>query len=78
MEATKKNIVITFPDGKNSEFYKGITGYEIAESISKSLAKEAAAIEVNGNLDDLTSKIENNTRINIKIPRRKMIGRSFF
>ena len=65
METTKKNIVITFPDGKNSKFHKGITGYEIAESISKSLAREAAAIEVNGNLDDLTSKIENNTKINI-------------
>ena len=65
METTKKNIVITFPDGKNSEFFKGISGYEIAKSISKSLAKEAAAVEINGNLDDLTSKIENNTSINI-------------
>ena len=53
METTKKNIVITFPDGKNSEFFKGISGYEIAKSISKSLAKEAAAVEINGNLDDL-------------------------
>jgi threonyl-tRNA synthetase len=65
METTKKHIVITFPDGKNSEFFKGISGYEIAKSISKSLVKEAAAIEINGNLDDLTSKIENNTSINI-------------
>ena len=65
METTKKNIVITFPDGKNSEFLKGISGYEIAKSISKSLAKEAAAVEINGNLDDLTSKIEKNTSINI-------------
>ena len=65
METTKKNIVITFPDGKNSEFFKGISGYEIAKSISKSLAKEAAAVEINGNLDDLKSKIENNTSINI-------------
>ena len=65
METTKKNIIITFPDGKNSEFFKGISGYEIAKSISKSLAKEAAAVEINGNLDDLKSKIENNTSINI-------------
>ena len=65
METTKKNIVITFPDGKNSEFFKGISGYEVAKSISKSLAKEAAAVEINGNLDDLKSKIENNTSINI-------------
>ena len=65
METTKKNIVITFPDGKNSEYFKGISGYEIAKSISKSLAKEAAAVEINGNLNDLKSKIENNTSINI-------------
>ena len=34
---SQNNIVISFPDGKNTTYTKGVTGYEIAESISKSL-----------------------------------------
>ena len=37
--SSQDNIVITFPDGKNTTYTKGVTGYEIAESISKSLAR---------------------------------------
>ena len=65
---SQDNIVITFPDGKNTTYTKGITGYEIAESISKSLAKEAAAIEIDGSLKDLSTKIQNSS--NIKIIKR--------
>ncbi|MBT4109554.1 MAG: TGS domain-containing protein, partial [Pelagibacterales bacterium] len=36
-------ITITFPDGNIKEYDKGITGYQIAESIAKSLAKMAIA-----------------------------------
>ena len=66
--SSQDNIVITFPDGKNTTYTKGVTGYEIAESISKSLAKEAAAIEIDGSLKDLSTKIQNNS--NIKIIKR--------
>ena len=45
-----KTIKIKFPDGKTSTINKGTTGQSIAESISKSLAKEAIAIEINGKL----------------------------
>ena len=65
---SQDNIVITFPDGKNTTYTKGVTGYEIAESISKSLAKEAAAIEIDGSLKDLSTKIQNSS--NIKIIKR--------
>ena len=65
METSKNKIIITFSDGKTSEFSKGIPGSEIAKSISKSLEKEAAAIELDGILNDLSFKIENNTTINI-------------
>ena len=41
-------IKITFPDGAVKEFPKGITVKEVAESISKSLAKKALAGKVNG------------------------------
>ena len=35
---------ITLPDGNNLEFPKKITGLQIAEKISKSLAKQAMII----------------------------------
>ena len=41
-------VMISFPDGRTKEFKKGITGFEVAEDISKSLSKEAIAVSVNG------------------------------
>ena len=35
-------VKITFPDGSVKEFEKGISGYQIAESISPRLAAEAS------------------------------------
>ncbi len=43
-------IKITLPDGKIIEFNKGVTGLEIAQTISRKLAEEALAISVNGEL----------------------------
>ena len=40
---SEEQITITFPDGKKRIYEKGITGNEIAESISKSLQKKAIA-----------------------------------
>lgn len=57
------NIIITFPDGSKKEYAKGINPYEIAKSISNSLAQEAIACEVNGNLADLSKPLENDTAI---------------
>jgi threonyl-tRNA synthetase len=58
-------INITFPDGSKKEFPSGITGKEIAESISNSLAKEALAIEVNGEVWDLSRPISTDASIKI-------------
>ena len=44
---------IKLPDGNRLEFPKKITGLEIAEKISKSLAKQAMVISVDGQLRDL-------------------------
>ena len=52
-----KTIKIKFPDGKTSTINKGTTGQSIAESISKSLAKEAIAIEVNNKLNYKVNQI---------------------
>ena len=45
---------IKLPDGKKIPFSKEINGFEIAEKISKSLAKEACVISVDGELKDLS------------------------
>ena len=61
-------IKITFPDGALKEFPKGITVKEVAESISKSLAKKALAGKVNGELVDFDRPIEEDASIEIVTP----------
>ena len=61
-------IKITFPDGAVKEFTKGITVKEVAESISKSLAKKALAGKVNGELVDFDRAIEEDASIEIVTP----------
>jgi len=58
-------IKITFPDGTVKEFEAGVSGLEIAKSISSRLAKEVLSITVNEQLVDLTSPI--NVDANIKL-----------
>jgi threonyl-tRNA synthetase len=41
-------IKITLPDNSVREFEAGVTGMQIAESISNRLAKEVLSITVNG------------------------------
>ena len=60
-----EKIKITFPDGNIRLVDKGTVGQSIAESISKSLAKEAIAIEINGRICDLSCSINNDTTIDI-------------
>ncbi len=56
-------ITITFPDGTQREYPEGITGLEIAKSISGRLAGEALAVDVNGEVWDLTRPIEQDAKI---------------
>jgi threonyl-tRNA synthetase len=46
-------VSLMFPDGSKREFPDGATGRDVAESISKSLAKKAVAIALDGELIDL-------------------------
>ena len=50
-------IKITFPDQSVREFDKGVTGHQIAESISPRLAKEVMSVTVNDDLWDLSQPI---------------------
>ena len=58
-------IKITFPDSSIREYEKGVTGLEIAESISRRLAQEALAISVNGETWDLTRPLESDAEVNL-------------
>jgi threonyl-tRNA synthetase len=51
-------VAITLPDGKVREYPNAVTGLEIAESISKSLAKAVVAIRVDDQLWDLSRPID--------------------
>lgn len=51
-------IMITFPDGNQKEFEKGILGEDIAQSISPGLRRQALAIKLNGNALDLRRPLE--------------------
>jgi threonyl-tRNA synthetase len=46
-------IKITFPDGSVREYNEGVTGLQIAESISSRLAQDVLACGVNGDIYDL-------------------------
>ncbi|MEO1264540.1 MAG: threonine--tRNA ligase [Pseudomonadota bacterium] len=58
-------IELTFPDGSKRAFPRGTTGREVAESISKSLAKKAVAVGLDGELHDLGDAIEHGGQIQI-------------
>ena len=58
-------ITLTFPDGSAREYKPGITGAELAASISKSLAKKAVAISLNGALADIADPITANASVRI-------------
>jgi threonyl-tRNA synthetase len=58
-------IKITFPDGSEREYNKGISSLEIAEQISPRLAKEVYAATVNGEVWDLTRPINSDARLKL-------------
>ena len=58
-------ITLTFPDGNQKKFDKGITSQEVAASIAPSLAKKAISSSVNGQHFDLSWSIEEDAEIAI-------------
>ncbi len=58
-------INITFPDGQIKQYNSGITGLDIANSISPSLAKKAIAIKINGEQKDIYLEINCDAKISI-------------
>jgi len=62
---TMSQIQITFPDGAVRSYDKGVTGQQIAESISGALAKAVLAVSVNGEVVDLFRPIEGDASIKL-------------
>ena len=59
------SLNLEFPDGSVRQFDHGTTGAQIAEGISKSLAKKSVAYALNGELMDLSEPILNSGIIEI-------------
>ncbi len=57
--------IITLPDGNNIDFPNKVTGLEVAEKISKSLAKQALIMSVDGELKDLFFEINKDSSVKI-------------
>ena len=58
-------VNLRFPDGAIRPVEKGTTGKDLAASISKSLAKKAVAMMLDGELVDLADPIEDDADIRI-------------
>lgn len=59
------NVKISLPDGSIREFPAGVSGKEIASSISEGLARVALAIQVNGEVWDLSRQISSDASVKI-------------
>lgn len=59
------NVKISLPDGSVREYPQGVKGAEIASSISEGLARVALAIEVNGEVWDLSRPLTSDATVKI-------------
>jgi threonyl-tRNA synthetase len=64
-EDMSRSVSLTFPDGSVREYPAALTGLELAESISKSLAKKAVAYAVDGTPRDLSDPLETSGTVEI-------------
>ncbi len=58
-------IKITFPDGSVREYEQGVTGLQIAESISPALARDVLACGVNGETVELNRPINEDAQVQL-------------
>jgi threonyl-tRNA synthetase len=64
-QTVAKTVSMQFPDGSKREYDAAMTGAELAESISKSLAKKAVAYAVDGTVRDLSDPLQGSGAIEI-------------
>src|SRR5690348_11444117 len=61
-------VALTFPDGARRDYKDGISGFDIAKSISPSLAKRTVAMALDGQVRDLSEEISSDAKIEF-LPR---------
>ena len=59
------SVSLSFPDGSVREYPASLTGAELAESISKSLAKKAVAYAIDGTVRDLADPLASSGNVEI-------------
>ncbi len=64
-------MIITLKDGTKKEYEGKMTGFDIAMDISEGLARNACAIEVDGEVKDLRTTIESDCSLSILTSRDK-------
>ena len=65
-KATSKDTIhITLPDGAVRDYAAGVTGMDIALSISKSLSKAVIAIKIDGEVSDLSLPIRQDASVGL-------------
>lgn len=62
-------VTITLPDGNIKEFDASPTGMDVATAISEGLARNCVAMELDGELVDLHTRIANNARVRLITPK---------
>lgn len=60
-----KEIKITLPDGSERQYTSGVTGLDIAQSISEGLARNVLAAKVDGEVWDATRSIEHDAEVQL-------------
>lgn len=65
-------IKIELPDGSIKEVEAGISGLELAQSISHNLANAALVVEINSTLKDLTTPITTDSKVKIITAKDKV------
>ena len=58
-------VKITFPDGSVREYEQGVTGLQIAESISPALARNVVSCGVNGETVELDRPINEDASVEL-------------
>ena len=58
-------VAITLPDGSIRKFDEPVSGFELASNIGPGLAKAAIALRINGKLEDLSTRIEDDASVEI-------------
>ncbi len=65
------NIEVILPDNSKISLVENATGYDLAKTISEGLAKNAVAIEINGEMKDIRTTLNNNDKVKILTSKDK-------